>query len=433
MLANLIFDLPERHDEVTKPNFWLVIAVLLSVGYIAFALVLIGVPGLARGGAVFAVISLFWMIAGLAARQITFPPVLFLPLAFYIYTLLSGFFLSPYPTEYMGQMTTIWVGGIVLAVFVANGVSINLIIAGFVVLFAANMAAIAMGYDGHLINVRDYDVSSLQSIEIQRYSGLAGQSNLLISLVFTLPFLLFLRRKKPGFLVYVAVIIGAIATTILSGSRSAVALTAFFAVSGAVFLIVNNQLRNLSIAAGLVGVIIVGVFITSPDAASRVEHSRYGRLVIVKRVLSVIDGEDQSAEVRKEFATEFWPYFSQQPIVGHGPNAFSDVTGAGTYAHNNFAEIAVNWGLVGLLLYYSMYLATLFGISQSFHYRLPMIATLIFLVLADRWFVIYLDRAMVLCLCLLLVKSHASPVSGRSGRSKHRRRRRRVSAPGLSG
>lgn len=419
MFTNLLFDLQERQTGLTRPGLWLFVALFLTVGHLVFAMILIGIQGLSRGGAMFAVMSMTWVVIGLISKQIRFPPILILPVLFYFFAVLSGFNLAPYPSEYIGQMTTIWLGGIALAVFVANGISINVIVGGFVLLFIANMAAIAMGYDGHLINYEGYDTTSLQSVKIRRYSGLAGQSNLLVSQLITLPFLLFLLKRKPGFIVYLLVIAAAVATTILSGSRSAILFSALLAVTGAIWLIGNSQLRTLAIVTSLVGSIAAVSFLSSDYASSRVEHSRFGHLEIVKRVLSGLDEEDNSTDTRKQFITGFWPYFNKKPFVGHGPDMFGEVTGAGTYAHNNFVEIAVNWGLIGLALYYAMYLTAFFGIVNSLAYKSAMLAPLLYLMMADNWFVTYINRAMVLCLCLLLIKIHSSV------NIKRRRRRRR--------
>lgn len=418
-MGNLFFDLPKRDNAPHKPNFWLKVALLLTIGYVVFGLILIGIPSISRVAVGVALVALLWTAFGLVTRQAAFPRILFFPLAFYAYLLFSGLYLDIYPIEYMGQLTTIWVGAIVLAVFVANGVSINLIIAGFVVLFLANMGAIAVGYDGHQLNVVEESLDSLQFKEVERKTGLAGQANLLVSLIFTLPFLLFLANKKVGVAIYLLVMAGAVATTVLSGSRAPIALTLLFTLTGAIWLIGSSLLRMLAILASIVCGIAVITFFNSPDALSKIEYSQLGELVVVKRALSTLDDQDGSTDERRAFVSQSWQFYAEKPLLGHGPNSFTEVSGAGTYAHNNYAEIAVNWGLVGLLLYYLMYIASFVGIVINLNYKLPMIATLLYLVMADHWFVTFLDRAMVLCLCLLLVKVFATSTS-------RRRRRRRI-------
>jgi len=315
---------------------------------------------------------------------------------------------------------------------------------GFIVLAVANFAAIAVGYDGQLINVGGEDLQSLQNIEVKRHSALAGQSNKLVALILTLPFLLFLTKKKVGFGIYVLAIALATATTFLSGSRSGIALTALFTLTGAVWLIGSSKLRNIAILGGAAGCLALFVFFNSDGALSRVEQSRFGEEILVKRVLAALDGNaGESGTLREEYVTDAWQLFYQKPLIGYGPDAFGKVSGAGTYAHNNYAEIAVNWGIIGLLLYYSMYLATLARIGQNLSYKLPMVATLLFLMLSDLWFVTFVNRSLVLCLCLLMVAvfaaspagshasshSHSRHSSSRSGRRRRRRRHATAEKP----
>ncbi len=425
-MANLLFDLSDQHGDTGNPSLWLKVASLLTIGYIVFGLILIGVPALSRGAVGLAIAAFLWAVVGIVIQEFKFPRILILPMLFYIYALFSGVYVDVYPIEYMGMMTTIWIGAIALAIFVANGVSLSLIIAGFVVLLIVNMIAVGVGYDGYLINVQGENIESLERREVTRYSGLAGQSNLLISLVFTLPFLLFLTKKKPGFAVYILMIAAAVVTAIVSGSRSAIAFTALFSICGALWLIGNSWIRSMTILATGTAAIMLIVFFNSPGAIYRVERSPIGDLVVVKRAIAAIEGEENSGEVRISLITESKQYFLEKPLIGHGPNTFSTVTGTGQYAHNNLAEVAVNWGSVGLLFYYAMYVAVLIGIGKRIDYKLPMIATLLFLLLADLWFVTYLDRAMVLCLCLLLVMVFRSnQPSRKSGRRRRRRRRPR--------
>ena len=60
-------------------------------------------------------------------------------------------------------------------------------------------------------------------------------------------------------------------------------------------------------------------------------------------------------------------WFRQKPILGYGVDNFRVLVGkmntwaglGGTYAHNNFIEIMVNLGVVGMAVYYSMYFVIL--------------------------------------------------------------------------
>lgn len=432
MLATLMFDQSRRDVGVGTSGLWLAGGAALTVAYVVCALVLVGVPGFSRLGVLAAGAAALWLVVGLVSRQATFPPVLLLPLGFYAFCVVTGLGLDAYPSEYIGTLTTVWIGAIAIAAFVANGVSINLLIGGFALVCVANLAAIAVGYDGYRINVQDYSADSLEGVEIHRYTGLAGQANLLVALTFVLPFVVFLPRRKIGTVAYLILFAGCVGFTLLTGSRSAIAFTLLFAVGGALFLLGSSMTRTVAIGIGLLGTVLFLVFISQPGALSRVERSRIGQFTVVERTISGLEGDDNSAEVRDELATEFWPQFSQRPLLGYGPNQFQQVSGEGLYAHNNFAEIAIDGGIVGLVLYYAMYGFAFMAIIGAGAGRMPAIVTLVFLVAADNWFVTMVERPLVLLLCLTLVmtvQSAGSRGGGRhargSGRGTDGRRRRR--------
>jgi len=81
---------------------------------------------------------------------------------------------------------------------------------------------------------------------------------------------------------------------------------------------------------------------------------------------------------------------------------------------------------VGLILYYSMYVVAFIGILLLPR-RLPMLATLMFLVMADIGFVTIVNRGMVLTLCLLLIVIYPMGSVSTKDKSRKKRRRRRHS------
>jgi len=387
------------------------------------------VPGIARGGVVFAVCAFTWAVIGIAFGKLKFPLILAVPLAFYTLMVVSGFVQGNFSLEYAGQMTTVWIGAIAVAIFIANGVSIKIVLAGLLIVVIGNVVAILIGYDGYLVNVQEFDQRTLQGVEVKRVSGLAGQSNLLVSLMFALPFLVFALRRKQELLLYLLLVGLCIFMMYATASRSTIPFTILFIVCGAFFLLKNMVLRGL-FGIGFALVLTAVLYLLSdPLVLSKIEDSAVGELYIVKRTILALDAQEgESQLIRQELATGFWDQYYQKPIFGYGPNQFSNVSGDGYYAHNNFAEIAVNWGTIGLMLYYSMYALILFGIIKFLPVNYYLIAPLAFLAVADFVFVTFTERAMVLTLCVLLLVSHnvmAQDRSSRSSRSGGGRRRRR--------
>lgn len=68
---------------------------------------------------------------------------------------------------------------------------------------------------------------------------------------------------------------------------------------------------------------------------------------------------DNSMYMRRMFIYYAKQFFAEHPILGNGPNSFAlrivDILGESDYAHNNYYEILVSYGIVGFMLYYGMY------------------------------------------------------------------------------
>lgn len=58
-----------------------------------------------------------------------------------------------------------------------------------------------------------------------------------------------------------------------------------------------------------------------------------------------------------EKALELW---SEKPFLGWGFDSFRYVSGFGKYSHNNYMELLVNSGLIGFVVFYSIYLVVLY-------------------------------------------------------------------------
>ena len=68
---------------------------------------------------------------------------------------------------------------------------------------------------------------------------------------------------------------------------------------------------------------------------------------------------DSSTLIRAFMIENGWRWFLWRPIQGYGLNNYgvliADIMGSHVYAHNNFVELMVDLGLMGLIVYYTIY------------------------------------------------------------------------------
>lgn len=65
--------------------------------------------------------------------------------------------------------------------------------------------------------------------------------------------------------------------------------------------------------------------------------------------------ESTSTKLRLLMYSLGWQAFKEHPLLGGGYFYFSQFSGLGTYTHNNYLEMLVNYGILGFTLYYSMF------------------------------------------------------------------------------
>ena len=89
---------------------------------------------------------------------------------------------------------------------------------------------------------------------------------------------------------------------------------------------------------------------------------------INKRLTSYFSGESNVSDDARANMIKFGlEMFKDKPIFGYGLNNYHLFYPSGQYSHNNYIEVLVSGGIVGLLLYYSMYLSPLYTIFLGRH------------------------------------------------------------------
>lgn len=105
-------------------------------------------------------------------------------------------------------------------------------------------------------------------------------------------------------------------------------------------------------------------------------------------------------------------YFMDRPLFGHGLNNFSIY--AGTYSHNNYVEILFSVGLVGFLLYYSIFFFILQKIFNMKDKYLQIILTFVMLnmLLVDMATVTYYDKFYIFTLLFISIYAEKNSKKG---------------------
>ena len=103
--------------------------------------------------------------------------------------------------------------------------------------------------------------------------------------------------------------------------------------------------------------------------------------------------------------------WQEKPVFGHGIDQYRYSGSYTTYSHNNYTEILANFGVVGIVLFYSIYLVlfvrALFGIAGGSQSSWVIMATIISIVLMDLARVSYSSRMTWLFIAIMAYYSSA--------------------------
>lgn len=133
------------------------------------------------------------------------------------------------------------------------------------------------------------------------------------------------------------------------------------------------------------------------------------------------EGSDASTSTRMGLIEHGMEFFQMSPIIGHGGANFSALdavyfrANAGYYAHNNFVEILTDYGAVGFILYYWMYVllisTSLRRIRRASSLQIMVLALLVTLLVMEYGFVSYYDRFFQVFIAFAFCVLIACPIS----------------------
>jgi O-antigen ligase len=232
------------------------------------------------------------------------------------------------------QLCSVFLGGIGVGLDMQLGVPFRAVAYAQSAVFVGNIVA---GFFG-------VGTEPPSEVEAGRYAGLTGNANELAMQLTLGACLVWLFPKKSGALTCLLAVAAVAYAVLTTGSRKALLVLLFFAVLVAVHVAAEVKRRGLRVALLLLMWVLVGAAALAPIVLQNARN-----VVAVQRAL---DLEDHSAALRFSMAHQAVRLWKEAPVMGWGTDAFSRISGFGTYAHNNFAELLCDLGLAGCLLFY---------------------------------------------------------------------------------
>jgi O-antigen ligase len=319
-----------------QARWWLRTTTFLVITYVVTSQTLLNFPGWSVAGFAIAVVLVVLLIFGRLFGICRFAGGrwLLLPATFVCYCVLRGLLGSKYsePGEVLSAVASAYVGGIGVAAALQAGVSFRALAYAQIVSSLCQMVGVLYGMG-----------------EIEgRSAGLTGNANE-FGLQLTLgACMIWLVPKQSGFwgcLLAVGCMAGALIT---SGSRQALLVVPFFLalVLVAVFSTIKGR-RRLVVAGALVGLCVIGLSLTPLI----LEHAR--DITAIQRAIEY--DSDSSYHKRISMIQSGFNRWQEAPLLGNGVDAFRNLSGMGTYAHNDYIELLCDLGLLGTLLFYAIH------------------------------------------------------------------------------
>ncbi len=325
--------------------WWLRATTLTSMGYVLFSQTLHAQPGWSRLGIVFAVLLAGLLVTGRVLRIGKFrsPGFAWLTAPFLTYCLIksvpeTG---NEWPVEELFPLACAFLGGISVALGLRAGVSFKAIVYAQVLSNLCNIVAAFLGIGTEAVGG-----------DPVRYAGVTGNAND-FGLQLTIgACLIWLAPRQAGWFPCSFAFFSVAYAVGTSGSRTALLVAAFFLALVSIQILGSIKTKrrivlalSLTAAICLLGAMLAPLLLDKAKTITAIDRA--------------LDHRDSSFEKRMGMIQQALRLWQQAPVFGHGLDGFERLSGYPGYAHNNYAELLCNLGLVGVFLYYSLHLAVL--------------------------------------------------------------------------
>lgn len=192
------------------------------------------------------------------------------------------------------------------------------------------------------------------------YSVNRNPNEVVLQMLLPASFAFFYAFRKPRVdWRYLSLAILFTALMLLTGSKKSILILLI----PLVMVIRKSGIRRLRYIMIGIGVLIAGVYLMFSVEAF---YNSFG--IRFEQLLSAMSDGGNGAEsdyVRFAMRAEAFRLFLKNPILGNGCESFRELSGFGTYSHNNYTEILCSYGIVGAAIYYSLPVAYLVQAVKS--------------------------------------------------------------------
>lgn len=182
-----------------------------------------------------------------------------------------------------------------------------------------------------------------------------------------------------------------------SGSRKAL-LTLIICLLAFVFLYFRNTSLIVKVLTAFVVLAVIMILVDKISAFEPIKERLMGLFEIFGEGEATVEGDEN----RILFLTEGYAAFLQKPIFGHGFCYSYHIFGA--YSHNNYVELLMCHGVVGFLIYYSVFVALIIKCHRStvdLRTKVLVYLVIIKMLVEDVGTVSYYNRMTFLVIALL--------------------------------
>lgn len=237
-----------------------------------------------------------------------------------------------------------------------------------------------------------------------KYNANGVGITLLYAMVFAFFFLLEKNKK-----IYIPICLMFLCGIVLTGSRKAI-LCAMVVIGAYPLLMISQKLTRKNLIKFFLFflvamVLLIGVLylMFSVPSLYAIAGNRIEAMIVKSTTGAVVDS---SMRYRTQFIDLAKKLFMEHPIFGIGIDNFAQVNPIkGYYSHCNYWEILSGGGIIGGVLYFSLYIRIFVTLLRSLkrkkEHAMPLILSFLITVIMDYYNVSYLEKRVVMDMFLM--------------------------------